>query len=155
MNQFTEPLKNDYISKFWVTPLKWDPSNVSMGPVNTFNKALAINYTAERIALDLISRMAAGLRDADTLLAKATPKGGARPNLIRDNVLLNLVALWHDIFEGTRGIYVSEQYPDLKNFCEALCQLLGVSTFCSTRHLRAATATFNREFRTEPRPKSR
>ncbi len=41
-NQLTQPLSTKFIGTFGCTPIQWNPNNVSLGQVNTFNRAFAI-----------------------------------------------------------------------------------------------------------------
>jgi hypothetical protein len=83
-NQLTQPLSTEFIGTFGCTPIQWSPNNVSLGPVNTFNRAFSIANFAENIVLDLLNRLATGLREAERDLAANTPKGGPRHSEIRD-----------------------------------------------------------------------
>jgi hypothetical protein len=118
-------------------------------PHRTDTSAMRGEYTAEalegeaaRISADLIQQIAKGIRGAERLL-KTETKAGPRANVIREFVLLNLVALWHDAFDGQNILYVTDARPELFEFCESLGGLLGEAEgFCTEHHLKVAIRDF-------------
>jgi hypothetical protein len=110
-----------------------------------------IKIEAIGISADILRRLAQGISNAADLV-KADTRRGPPQNPIREVVLINLIKLWHDGFNGKRGIYKDAQ--DLIGFCEDLCNLLEVPSYCSERHLETAVKEFNRRSR-KPRSSNR
>jgi hypothetical protein len=147
-----EVLDPRFISNFGVRPIQWRETDETKRALNIANKSAGVSVEAVRITTEVLQRVAKGLRRAEAELKAHTPKGGPRRSLIREFVLLNLVGLWHDLFESKRGVYFDDAHPELKEFCESLCRCLGVKSFSSERHIRHATRSFNARFRTKPDP---
>ena len=133
-----------------VEPRRISPRGAESSPSPEY-MAAAIEAEAVSISADLIRQIAKGLRHAGAHLKADTKRGGPRPNLVRDAVLLNLIALWRDTFERT--VYFDETHP-LLEYCEALCGLLGVNGFCTEHHLKVAIGDFNDRFGRKPKRKN-
>ena len=141
-NQLTQPLSTEFIGTFGGTPIQWNPNNVFLGPINTFNRAFCIANFAENIVLDLLNRLATGLREAERDLAAHTPKGGPRHSKIRDTLLINVVALWEDIHSGTKTASYNRGKTKFFNFCQELCSAVGGGNLCTEAHLRKAVEDY-------------
>ena len=141
-NQLTQPLSTEFIGTFGGTPIQWDPNNVSLGPVNTFNRAFVIEAFAENIVLDLLNRLATGLLEAERDLAANTPMGGPRNSQIRDTLLINIVALWEDIHGGTKTASYNRGKTKLFTLCQELCSAVGGGNLCTEAHLRKAVEAY-------------
>ncbi len=141
--QFTQPLSAEYIGIFGIRPFEWDRTDVSLGPLNVRNRAFAIEAVAEDIIVDMLHRSAVALREAEHELAKNTPKGGPRDSKIRDTLLINVVAVWHEI-DG-RGKKASYNRGSTKffKFCLQLCKAIGAGNLCTETHLRDAVKNYN------------
>jgi len=149
-NTLTMALSVDYIKSFGVDPMQWDPNNVSMGPINTFNRAFAIEETAERIVVDLLNMLANGIRETEKQIAKNTPAGGPRETKVRNILLLNLVALWVRINDGKLPLNYSGGETKFFNFCSTLSRAIGAGTLCTATHLAIAVKTYNAKFSEKP-----
>ena len=112
-----------------------------------------IRLESPNIAGQMLKGFASALRETASQLLAATPKGGARPNLVRDFVLLNLVALWDDVFAGNRGVYFDESDRHMSGFIESACRILGAPFFSTEHFIKQAIRSYNRRSgRNEKKP---
>jgi len=148
-NHFTETLSAEFMGSFGINPMEFNKNIVSLGPINTRNRAFAIEAVAEDVIVDLLHRSAAALREAEQELANNTPKGGPRGSKIRDVLLMNIVAIWHEI-DG-RGGKVSYSRGSTKffNFCVQVCKAVGAGNLCTETHLRDAVKNYNEKISTK------
>ena len=116
-------------------------------PFHRTNQSLKFDEEALRSALAtqatpltraIVNQLALGLFNAAETLMPHQKRGGAAPNPIRDLILPNIIQLWYEGFEGKKGIYVDETYRDLLNFAQQICSLLGVPSYSSEYHVKAA-----------------
>lgn len=142
-DHLTGALSAEYVSVFGFEPMRTASTSVSLEHINIWNRALAVNHTAENIVPELLGRIAAGLRDAQTKIAANTPDGGPRVLKIREALLVNLIALWQEIHQDGTDCTYGGGKTKLFHFCEALSRSIGLGNLCTTTHLRKATAGFN------------
>ena len=143
-NQLTQPLSAEFIGTFGGKPIQWDPANVSLGPINTWNRAFTIETFAESISVDLLHRLATALREAERDLAANTPRGGPRRSQIRDTLLINIVALWEEIHDGKKVASYNRGKTNFFIFCQVLSSALGGGNLCTEAHLRKAVEEYKR-----------
>ena len=144
-NWLTQPLSSGYIGTFGVEPFEWDRKNVSLGPINTRNRASAIEEFAEEISTDLIRRLAAALRDAERAVFANTPKGGRRHAKIRDALLVNVVAIWQEIHGHKRKATYNRGTTRFFNFCLEICKAIDAGNLCTPAHLREAVRAYTKQ----------
>ncbi len=101
----------------------------------------AIKNASPAIASEILRRIALGLRKTERMLFEETVRGGARPDPIREVVLLNIVVLWRDAVSH-RGIYFNLKRGPFTRFVRDICGLLGVSSFCTETHVKNAIKQF-------------
>lgn len=102
-----------------------------------------IKKAAPTIASEILRRIALGLRRAERMLFEDTVGGGARPDPIRETVLLNIIALWRDAISH-RGIYFNLKRGPFTRFVRDICGLLGVRNFCTETHVENAIDQFKK-----------
>ncbi len=144
-NWLTQPLSSGYIGTFGIEPFEWDRNNVSLGPINTRNRASAIEEFAEEISTDLIHRLASALRDAERELKTNTPKGGHRHGKIQDTLLLNVVAIWQQIHGNKEEASYNRGPTIFFTFCVQICKAVGGGNLCTEAHLRKAVRNYNNQ----------
>lgn len=101
----------------------------------------AIKNAAPAIASEILRRIARGLRKTERILFEETVRGGARPDPIREFVLLNIIGLWHDAI-SQQGIYFNLKRGPFTRFVGDICGLLGVKSFCTETHVKNAINQF-------------
>lgn len=151
-NRLTMALSADYISRFGVTPIQWNPTNASLGPINTSNRAAAIETAAESIVVDLLSQIALGIGEAKTDIARNTPAGGPRKSKIRELLLLNLVVLWERIHRRNTVATYNGGQTKFFHFCRVLSRSIGAGGLCTETHLTEAVKTYNAKTFPETQP---
>lgn len=142
-NNLTEALSAEFVGSFGIEPKMLPPEYPSYGPKSNRNLAFAINFQAEKIVPDLLKRIAAGLRDAQVMIAESTPLGGPRENLLRETLLVNLVALWHELNNIESPCTYGGGDTKLFHFCVALSRSLGIGNLCTEASLIRAGKKFN------------
>ena len=100
-----------------------------------------IKKNAAPISSTILRKIAAGIREAEQALAKATPKGGRLADPIRNIVLLNIIAFWYENI-STKGLYYNSKRGPFTRFVREMCQLLGASGFFSETYVKAAIVNF-------------
>jgi hypothetical protein len=143
-DHLTGALSAEYVSMFGFEPMRWATTNVSLEHINTWNRAFAVNHTAENIVPELLGRIAAGLRDAQIKITANTPDGGPRVSKIRETLLVNLIALWQEIHQHENPCTYGGGKTKLFHFCAALSRSIGLGNQCTETQLTKAAATFNR-----------
>ena len=152
VNQLTAVISNDYIERFGTKPIQYDKNDVSLGPINTRNRAFAIATSAEDILIDLLNLIAIVIRETEKQIAGNTPAGGPRVSKIREILLLNLVALWVQINDGKLSPNYSGGRTKFFNFCSTLSRAIGVRALCTETHLATAVKIFNEKITKNPTP---
>jgi hypothetical protein len=152
-DQLTEVISADYLRRFAVEPLQWDPTNVSLGPINTYNRAFAIALGAEFIVADLLNEIALGMESAARKIAENT-KLGRRDSPIGETLLLNLVALWEETHQRKTPSTYSGGETKFFKFCNALSRSIGLGSLCTKTTLAAAVQEYNEKFFPGTTPKN-
>ena len=104
----------------------------------------AIRTRAHEISSSILYRIAHGLRRAEAILDAETPKGGERPNPIREIVLLNIVAYWYSNI-NKKGLYFNLKRGPFTRFVIEVCDLLQVKSFATETHIKNAISRFKQK----------
>jgi hypothetical protein len=144
-NNLKEILDPKFVATFGVEPIIWPETDEVKRSLNIENMSLAIAAAPVDIAESLFRAMAQTFRNIANSLSINSKKGRSRPDLVRNLILLNIVALWRDIFQGERGLYFDDRHPSLLEFAERVCGLFGVRSMASAYHLKAALRVFRRK----------
>jgi hypothetical protein len=154
-DRLTGALSAEYVGSFGFEPMRCDTRDAPLEHKNTWNRAFAVNHIAEHIVPDLLDRIAAGLRDAESKIAANTPDGGPRVWKIREALLINLIALWQEIHQHENPCTYGGGDTKLFRFCKALSRSIGLGNLCTTTHLRKAATGFNSlAFQETPAPEA-
>ncbi len=144
-------LSVDYINTFGIQPFQFDRQNVSLGPINTRNRAEAISASGEEILIDLLKQISGSLRAAERLIAEHT-KSGPREWPFRHRVLVNLVVIWQEIHEDSGELSYGGGKSAFFEFCLALCRAMDAGELCTPTHLQTAVEYYNNEIVEKPTP---
>lgn len=148
-NQLNGILSVEFIGHSGFRPFQFDPRDVSLGPINTRNRAEAINAAGEVIVIELLQQIAASFRAAERLIAAET-RSGPRNWPIRHRVLVNLVALWQEIHEDNGQISYGGGQSAFFKFCHNLCLAMDAGSLCTATHLQSAVEYYNNEIVEKP-----
>ncbi len=149
--EFTGTLSVEFISRFRVYPILHDPTNVSLGPINTRNRFEAIDARGEEIAISVVNQLAESFRAAERLIANNT-RSGPREWPYRHRILVNLVVLWQEIHEARGAASYGGGPTALFKFCRDLCRSIGDGSLCGEAHLQAAVNYYNEKVAEKPTP---
>jgi hypothetical protein len=152
-NELNGTLSAEFISRFRFSPIQHDPTNVSLGPINTWNRFEAIDACGEEIAINLLEQLAASFRAAERLIANNT-RSGPREWPYRQRILVNLVLLWQEIHEERGPASYGGGQTALFKFCRDLCRSLGDGSLCGETSLQKAVDYYNQEIAEKPTPQS-
>ncbi len=117
---------------------------------NRENRAFAVAASAERVIPGLLKVVASTLRDAEERLRKKTPRGGPREPIMRDIVLINVIALWHDLHPPKKRASYNRGRTKFFKFCHEICMAFDAGYLCSETHLRNAVVSYNRRIYQKP-----
>lgn len=109
-------------------------------PFDEMSFRSALGRQAIPTATAIMKQLSVALSNAAESLKSEEKRGGAAPNPIRDFVLINIVQLWYESFNGKKAIYVDEAYREFFDFTRGICKLLGVASYCSEYHLKATVS---------------
>lgn len=140
--KFSPVLSAEYISSFGPEPIQWPPGSRGYH-LNEENRAFAIEASSEDMIEDLLHRLADALREAEARIAKENSKSGRRYSKIRNIILTNVVAIWHDFFASSKKASYNRGETNFFKFCKGICVSIGAGGLCTETYLRAAVANYN------------
>lgn len=140
--KFSSVLSTEYVSGFGPEPIQWPPGSRGYH-LNEENRAFAIEASAEDIIGDLLHRLSDALREAEARIAKEKSKSGPRYSKIRNIILTNVVAIWHDFFAPSKKASYNRNKTKFFKFCQGICMAIDAGGLCTEAHLRAAVANYN------------
>lgn len=141
--EFTSVLSLEYISKFGMDPVQWNYKSTHSRS-NDQARAEAINWIAENIFENILKKLSLVLRETEMLIAKHTPKGGRRASIIEDMLLVNVVAIAHEIFGPTKKLSYNRGETKFFKFCQGLCRAVDAGNLCTETYLRIAVADYKK-----------
>jgi hypothetical protein len=152
-NELNGTLSVEFIRRFRVSPIQHDPTNVSLGPINTRNRFEAIDVCGEKIAINLLEQLADSFRAAERLIANNT-RSGPREWPYRQRILVNLVVLWQEIHEERGPASYGGGQTAIFKFCRDLCRSIGDGSLCGEASLQTAVNYYNEKIAEKPTPKT-
>lgn len=141
--EFTPVLSLEYISQFGVYPVQWNGKSINARS-NEQRRTEAINSIAENIFENILTKLSLVIHETEKLIAKHTPKGGRRPSIIEDTLLLNVVAIAHEMFGPTKKLSYNRGETKFFKFCQGLCQTLDAGNLCTETSLRTAVVEYKK-----------
>ena len=110
------------------------PRNIVTFDEISLKSALAPQAIATTTAI--MQQLSLALSNAAESLKPEEKRGGAAPNPLQDLILLNIIKLWDEGFNGAKAIYIDEVYRDLFDFTKNICISLGVPSYCTEYKLK-------------------
>lgn len=147
---FSLILTADFIGQFGIMPLGSVARTEQLAATIRENREFAIAASAERVIPGLLKVVASTLREAEERLRKKTPRGGPRESEIRNAVLINTIALWHDLHPAKKRASYNRGRTKFFKFCHEICMAFNAGYLCSESHLRSAVVRFNRRIYQKP-----